>query len=133
MGTVINFPGNRIPSFQSVKEKVEKINDDKPVDTSIFSEDEDKAFLALLKEWPCFRHLASEVDLQQLFEYYYDDELSQSQDCVLEFMFHMHDPDSNFDISNALYTWNEDDRQYFITSLNMHAELIDIVRKEELS
>ena len=133
MGTVINFPGNRIPSFQSVREKVEKINEDKPIDTSIFSEEEDRAFLALLKEWPCFQTLAYEIDLQQLFELYYDDELTQSQDCVLEFMFHMHDPDSSFDISNALYTWNNDDRQYFFTSLNMHAELIDIVRKEELS
>jgi hypothetical protein len=133
MGTVINFPGNRMPKFQSVKEKLSKLSEDKPIDTSIFSEDEDKAFLALIKEWPCFHALEVDIDLQQLFELYYDDELSQAQDCVLEFMFHMHDPDSTFDISNALYTWNEDDRQYFFTSLNMHAELIDIVRKEELS
>lgn len=133
MGTVINFPASRLPSFQTVKEKIEKINDDKPIDTSIFSEDEDNTFLSLLKEWPCFRFIEDSVDLQQLFELYYDDELTQSQDCVLEFMFHMHDPDSNFDISNALYTWNDEDRQYFFTSLNMHAELIDIVRKEELS
>ncbi len=133
MGTVINFPGSRLPNFQSVKEKVEKINDNKPLDTSIFSEDEDHAFLCLLKEWPCFRLIDENIDLQELFELYYDDELTQAQDCVLEFMFHMHDPDSNFDISNALYTWNDEDREYFITSLNMHAELIDIVRKEELS
>ncbi len=133
MGTVINFPGNRIPAFQSVKEKVEKIDDNKPIDTSIFSEDEDRAFLTLLKEWPCFQLLAPDIDLQELFELYYDDELTQAQDCVLEFMFHMHDPDSTFDISNALYNWNEEDRQYFFLSLNMHAELIDIVRQEELS
>lgn len=133
MGTVINFPGNRMPCFQSVKEKIEKINDQKPIDTSIFSEDEDKSFLALIKEWPCFYLLDPDIDLQQLFELYYDDELTEAQDCVLEFMFHMHDPDSAFDIGNALYTWKEEDRQYFIMSLNMHAELIDIVRNEELS
>jgi hypothetical protein len=133
MGTVINFPGHRLPNFQSVKEKIEKIDDNKPVDTSIFLEEEDSAFLSLLKEWPCFHNLEESINLQQLFEFYYDDELNPSQDCVLEFMFHMHDPDSCFDISNALYTWNEEDRQYFFTSLNMHAELIDIVRKEELS
>lgn len=130
MGTVIKFPRHRLPGFQSVKEKIDQ---NKPVDTSIFIEDEDHAFLSLLKEWPCFKDLDDCIDLQQLFELYYDDELNQSQDCVLEFMFHMHDPDSSFDISNALYTWDNEDRHYFFTSLNMHAELIDLVRKEELS
>ena len=133
MGVVINFPGSSVPRFQSVKEKIGKLNDDKPVDTSIFSEDEDRAFMALMKEWPCFQRLDPDVDLQQLFELYYDDELTQSQDCVLEFIFHMHDPDSSFDISNALYTWNGEDRQYFFTSLTMHAELIELIKKEELS
>lgn len=133
MGVVINFPGSSVPRFQSVKEKVSNLDTDKPIDTSIFSEEEDQAFMALMKEWPCFQPLDPDVDLQQLFELYYDDELTQSQDCVLEFMFHMHDPDSSFDISNALYTWNDQDRQYFFTSLTMHAELIQLVKKEELS
>lgn len=133
MGTVINFPGTRLPNFQGLKENAEKINLEKPVETSLFSEDEDAIFLSLLKEWPCFKNIEDNFELQEIFEMYYDDELNQSQDCVLEFMFHMHDPDSTFDISNALYTWGEEDREYFYTSLHMHAELLDLVKQEEIS
>ena len=133
MDNVINFPSHRrLPSLQNVSEKIKTLDDKHPIDTSIFSSGEDAAFMDLIKEWPCFHYLESDTDLQELFERYYDDELTQAQDCALEFMFHMHDPDSAFDISSALYTWEEDDRNFFLMSLNMHAELIDQIKKEEL-
>lgn len=142
MDNVINFPSQRkhqgLPQLLD-KNLAEKIaleknqrQDNKPVDFSIFSSGEDSAFMDLIKEWPCFHFLDEDTDLQELFDRYYDDELTQSQDCVLEFMFHMHDPDSAFDISNALYTWEEDDKNFFLMSLNMHAELIDQIKREEL-
>ena len=62
---------------------------------------------------------------------YYDDELTTQQDYVLEYLFHMHDPKSSFDIANALYTWGESDRNFFILSLNLHAEIIDQIKKSE--
>ena len=132
MGTVINFPTNRLNRFQGVKEQVEKLDHQQPLDTAIFSNGEDKAFMALIREWPCFQHLEPDVELQCIFEQYYDDELDEPQDCVLEFVFHMHDPDSVFDIGNALYTWDEDDRNFFFVALGMHADLIDQVKREEL-
>ncbi|MBP6218262.1 MAG: hypothetical protein KA436_06725 [Oligoflexales bacterium] len=92
---------------------------------------EDAAFMKLIRDWPCFTGFEETISLQDLFEHYYDDQLSQAQDCVLEFIFHMHDPDSVFDISNALYVWDEDDRRFFFSSLNMHAELIHHMKKEE--
>ncbi len=134
MGVVIRFPvAASSQKLQFVTDKIKNSYDDKPIDTSMFSEEEDHAFMALIREWPCFSELEECLGLEELFEMYYDDELSQSQDCALEFIFHMHDPDSRFDISNALYTWDDDDRRYFFSSLAMHAELIDLVKQEELT
>ncbi len=62
---------------------------------------------------------------------YYDDELTTQQDYVLEYLFHMHDPKSAFDIANALYSWGENDRNFFILSLNLHAEIIDQIKRKE--
>lgn len=131
MGVIIDFPKLKAPQFKTVRERIGLLNEEKPIDTSIFSEEESKAFISLVSEWPCFQCLEPGIPLQEIFELYYDDELSQSQDCVLEFIFHMHDPDSCFDISNALYNWDEADREHFFSSLKMHAELIDIVKQEE--
>lgn len=133
MGVVIRFPAAASSQkFSLVTEKIKPLHDDRHLDSTMFSEEEDQAFMALVREWPCFAELESPLSLEELFELYYDDELSQSQDCALEFIFHMHDPDSRFDISNALYTWEEEDRRYFFSSLSMHAELIDLVKQEEL-
>ena len=138
MSNVINFPSsessNRRASNQLMytMDRFEALNDTDSIDTSIFANGDDQLFIDLLKEWPCFQELQDDLDLQRVFEQYYDDELSLSQDCVLEFIFHMYDPDSSFDISNALYTWEEEDRNYFLISIGMHAELISQIKKEEL-
>ena len=75
------------------------------------------------------KELDEEFTLQSLLEAYYDDELSLSQDSRSRVSFHMHDPDSVFDISNALYTWEQEDREYFLLSIDMHAELIAQLKK----
>ncbi len=100
--------------------------------TPVFSPQEDEAFLELVQEWPCFQNLARAMTLNDLFHLYYDDDLTLAQDCALEFMLHMHDAESSFDIGNALYTWEEDDRDFFLTSITMHAEMIDKIKQEEL-
>ena len=77
-------------------------------DISVFSSpEEDSAFYDLVKEWPCFKGIDHNISLLELFDLYYDDGLNPAQDYVLEFMFHLHDPNSSFDVSNALYAWNE--------------------------
>ena len=48
-------------------------------------------------------------------------------------MFHMNDPKSAFDVANALYAWKDEDRSFFLLSLNIHTDLIKKVKKEELS
>ncbi len=129
MSNVISFPKKTPADTEKVPLDALDLEESTPVLSSV---EEDNAFLSLIREWPCFVYLDPDINLQGVFELYYDDELNLSQDCVLEYMFHMNDPNSSFDIATALYTWSDDDRNFFILSLNMHAELIDLVKGEEL-
>jgi hypothetical protein len=125
MGNIIHFPKNNSTKEPCVStEQVHHI-----ANHLLSSSTEDQAFLELVREWPCFNGMEAKTSLEELLEMYYDDELNISQDCVLEYLFHMHDPKSAFDIANALYSWNEDDRNFFMLSLNMHADLIEVVKK----
>ena len=94
-------------------------------------EKQDEVFLNLIKQWPCCTELNPKLNLESILEMYYDDELTTQQDYVLEYLFHMHDPKSSFDIANALYTWGEADRNFFILSLNLHAEIIDQIKQQD--
>lgn len=100
---------------------------------SVFSSrKEDDVFLSLIHQWPCFAVIDKNLNLQEVLDLYYEDELTLAQDCTLEFLFHMNDPKSSFDIGTALYTWTEEDHDFFITSLNLHAEIINQVKQEEM-
>ena len=97
----------------------------------VFSEKDDEAFFHLLREWPCFQDWQLSSSLAGLLRLYYEDKLTLPQDCAIEFMLHMHNPDTAFDIGHALYTWEDRDRDFFMLHLNMHAELIASVRQDE--
>lgn len=129
MSNLIQFPSkDQTPVVEREQAEEEHLT----LSSFVLSQKEDQAFRKLLFEWPCFQELDISTSLAQVFESYYDDELTLAQDCVIEFLSHMHDPDSVFDISNALYTWSEEDREFFFISLNMHAELLDRIKQEEL-
>lgn len=133
MGNIIRFPLSRDSNpLQPVLNKSNAPLEQEFSDAYVISPQEDEAFMDLILEWPCYEGFERTTSLTELFELYYDDELSLSQDCALEFMFHMHDPESTFDIGNALYTWDKEDREFFMLSINMHAELIDKVKQDEL-
>lgn len=132
MGKVIKFPVNRNSTHLHNALNIPRIQLEKEIDGPyIISQKEDEAFLELLTEWPCYNNLDQKLSLYQLFELYYGDELTLAQDCALEFMFHMHDPKSAFDIGNALYTWDKDDREFFLLTISMHAEIIENLKNEE--
>lgn len=136
MGVLINFPSQNchFPSENSREQQELESKTSSPEDPSISSFEDKKqeqAFANLLKEWPCYSGLGNHISLETILEMYYDDELSVQQDYVLEYLFHMHDPKSSFDIANALYSWGENDRNFFILSLNLHSEIIDQIKKQE--
>ena len=135
MGEIVKFPtkrhSNRLKPPASLSQPLSH-REEITSTQWVISEEDDKAFLHLLTEWPCFESFDAPQSLAELFQQYYDDKLTLSQDCVIEFMLHMHDADSAFDIGHALFTWEEDDKEFFLIHLSMHAELIASVKKEEI-
>ncbi len=134
MNNLIPFPGKYSikPSKEALSDTKEEIdlNDNLSI---LDSKQEDEAVFSLIREWPCFQNLTPETTLISLTDQYYDDELTPSQDLVIEFIFHMNDLNPQFDISSALYTWGEDDRYFFFLSLDIHTQLIKQVKNKELN
>ena len=91
------------------------------------SREDDRDLFLLLKKWPCFISINTRVQFRDILESYYESELNESQNCAIEYLFHMRDPSSSFDIAKALYTWSEDDKNFFILSLSIHAELLGLL------
>ena len=131
MGQIIDFPIKQLPLGLHTKTNDADSGDPLSPDLKELSSSEKEAFVDLIFDWPCFKEFDHSINLQDILNMYYEDELNLSQDCVLEFLFHMHDPDSSFDIGNALYTWSSEDRDFFILNLQMHANLIDQIKEEE--
>lgn len=136
MGLLIKFPYPRKdsasnPQLKNQKELTNSVILQNTTVSDYRDEEQGQAFFNLVKEWPCCNSLNSQLNLESILEMYYDDELTTQQDYVLEYLFHMHDPKSSFDIANALYSWSENDRNFFILSLNLHAEIIDQIKKKE--
>ena len=96
---------------------------------NIPSNEENANFFKLLKKWPCFNYLDQNISFEILLENYYDNNLNSAQNHVIEYLFHIHDAKSPFDIIGSLNAWGEADRNFFILSLNMQSELIDIMGK----
>jgi hypothetical protein len=136
MGVLINFPSQHCqsPLNDRLKEQDSENKANLQEDPSISNFEDKKqeqAFANILREWPCYSSFGNKLSLENILDMYYDDELSVQQDYVLEYLFHMHDPKSSFDIANALYSWGEHDRNFFILSLNLHSEIIDQIKKQE--
>ena len=129
MNNLIKFPGKFSSKLSSVTQENLDLNEELSI---LDSKEEDEAIFLLLKEWPCFQNIEPDESLTDIIDRYYDDELTPSQDCVIEFIFHMHDPSSSFDIPNALYCWGEEDRSFFSLSLDIHTELMKKLKEEEL-
>ena len=135
MGNIIKFPENKSRDNLKHTPSTSKVENEQLSDVYsplLLSQEEDKVFLEIVLQWPCFKEVSTNISLQELLEMYYDDELSVSQDYALEYLFHMHEPNSSFDIANALYTWGENDKNFFVLSITQHAELIEQIKKDEI-
>ena len=135
MDNIIEFPEdkkNKKNRSHNQSNNKQQILNDTLHSPMLISDEEDKIFLEIIKEWPCFKELSQNLSLQEILEMYYDDELNVSQDYAIEYLFHMHEPNSPFDIANALYTWGESDKDFFILSITQHAELIKQIKKDEI-
>jgi len=126
MNNVIKFPQVRTNVYYRNSPEV-SINSNQDETYCLTSKEDDHDLFLLLKKWPCFEQINLNLKLNDVLESYYDNELNEAQNCVIEYLFHMRDPSSSFDIAKALYVWEEEDKNFFILSLSIHAELINLL------
>ena len=95
---------------------------------SIFEVDE--YLLELIYQWPCFSKGNSNQGLRELLDKYCKHTLPADQECVLDFVLHIHDPKFIFDISFALNTWNDRDRFFFKFFIDEFAQVLSHNKKK---
>ena len=76
-------------------------------------DDVDNYLIDLIYQWPCFDRETVQYSLKDLLEKYCNQELLSEQECVLDFVLHIHDPSFMFDVSFALTIWNDQERLFF--------------------
>ena len=81
-------------------------------------------FLELIYQWPCFQTKDTYSNLDDLFSNYCGHCLNPAQECVIDFMLHIHDSHYVFDVTCALKTWEDIDCEFFIYFLDKYALLI---------
>lgn len=87
--------------------------------------EEDKFFIEIIKEWPCFASLKYNVKANDIFHQYCKNKLTSSQECVVDFMLHIHDSNFVFDVNFSLTVWNKSDQNFFFYFLKQHADVLN--------
>lgn len=124
MGKVINFSKSLARDhssshfFQKTQGKKENTNI-----WMLF--EEEASFLTTIKQWPCFSTLKKTTSSQELLQKYCNNQLSESQECVIDFLLHIYDENFLFDLNFSLNQWDKEDRDFFLYFLESHANSLD--------
>ncbi len=99
----------------------EEEEDEIEVDTELFAEQ--------VLRFNCFSDLPKEKDADELFDVifaaYEDENLTEEQDHTVEFLLHIQEEESPFNLSRALEVWNKEDRRMFLNIVTEISESID--------
>ena len=87
--------------------------------------EEEEFFLKTTLGWPCFSELKEKTSSNELLTKYCNNSLSESQECVIDFLLHLHDDNFLFDLNFSLSQWSQDDRDFFISFLEDHSNSLD--------
>ena len=130
MGKIIKFSEAKKMSNESHNLKGKMESDIDLFYLSLFSHlENDRCFIGIIEQWPCFYDESFEGGLRKLFEKYCDNKLSNSQENVIDLMLHIHDPRFTFDVTLSLKNWSEEDRSFFLYFIEKHAEAIHEVKE----
>lgn len=95
--------------------------DEIEVDTELFAEQ--------LLRFSCFGDAPKDKDADELFDLifaaYEDENLTEEQDHTVEFLLHIQEEESPFNLSRALEVWNKDDRALFLSIVKEISDSID--------
>jgi len=96
-------------------------DDEIEVDTELFAEH--------ILRFRCFADAPKDKDADDLFDAifaaYEDENLTEEQDHTVEFLLHIQEEESPFNLSRALEVWNKDDRKTFLTIVTEISDSID--------
>lgn len=102
-------------------EDEEEEEDEIEVDTELFAEQ--------LLRFSCFSDAPKDKDADELFDTifaaYEDENLTEEQDHTVEFLLHIQEEESPFNLSRALEVWNKDDRALFLSIVKEISDSID--------
>lgn len=102
-------------------EDEEEEDDEIEVDTELFVEQ--------VLRFSCFSDAPKEKDADELFDVifaaYEDENLTEEQDHAVEFLLHIQEEESPFNLSRALEVWNKEDRQLFLSIVTEISDSID--------
>ncbi len=91
------------------------------VDTELFAEQ--------VLRFSCFANTPKAKDADELFDAifaaYEEENLTEEQDHTVEFLLHIQEEDSPFNLSRALEVWSKADRQVFMSIVQEISEAID--------
>ncbi|MES2745450.1 MAG: hypothetical protein V4655_08480, partial [Bdellovibrionota bacterium] len=77
----------------------------------------------------CFSDVPKDKDADDLFDTifaaYEDENLTEEQDHTVEFLLHIQEEESPFNLSRALEVWNTDDRTLFLSIVKEISDSID--------
>ncbi|MBC7660032.1 MAG: hypothetical protein H7249_10015 [Chitinophagaceae bacterium] len=99
----------------------EEEDDEIEVDTELFAEQ--------VLRFSCFSDAPKGKDADELFDLifaaYEDENLTEEQDHTVEFLLHIQEEESPFNLSRALEVWNKDDRALFLSLVKEISDSID--------
>lgn len=125
-----DFESEKLKTLQHVEEDEEEFEEEDDeeglaeeieVDTELFA--------SQLLRFPSFADVPRDKEADQLFDIvfnaYEDENLTEEQDHVIEFLLHIQEEDSPFNLSRALEVWGRQDRQVFLEIVTEISNSID--------
>jgi hypothetical protein len=107
--------------FEDEEEDEEDEVEEIEIDTELFA--------SQVLRFPCFADVPRDKEADQLFDIvfnaYEDENLTEEQDHAVEFLLHIQEEDSPFNLSRALEIWGREDRQVFLEILTEISNSID--------
>ena len=106
---------------EDFEDEDEEEEDEIEVDTELFTEQ--------ILRFTCFSDAPKDKDADELFDTifaaYEEENLTEEQDHTVEFLLHIQEEESPFNLSRALEVWNSDDRALFLSIVKEISDSID--------
>lgn len=123
------FESEKLKTLQHVEEEDEEEYEEDEDTEAEEIEVDTELFASQILRFPCFADVPRDKEADQLFDIvfnaYEDENLTEEQDHAIEFLLHIQEEDSPFNLSRALEVWSREDRQVFLEIVTEISNSID--------